>query len=170
MALAIYVALFIIRGPKMAERFKPNLTVALIIEHEGRFLMVEEYQETGDLCFGTIAGHVEARESIIEAALREGLEECGCEIELDHLVGVYDYVKDYETILRFTFKAHLKEGNPDLVKINDPDGDIVAIKWLTKDEIFAGKDLWRTRLIGPNFEDYFKGQAIPLSFITTVRP
>lgn len=153
----------------MSARFKPNLTVALIIEHEGRFLMVEEYQETGDLCFGTVAGHVEARESIVEAALREGLEECGCEVELDHLVGVYDYVKDNETILRFTFKAHLKDNDPSKVKISDPDGDIVAIKWLTREEIFGARDMWRTRLIGPNFEDYFNGQSIPLSFITTVR-
>lgn len=153
----------------MAERFKPHLTVALIIEHEGRFLMVEEYQETGELCFGTVAGHVEAKESIIEAALREGLEECGCPVELDYLVGVYDYVKDYETILRFTFKAHLKAQDPSQVKISDPDGDIVAIKWMTKEEIFEGKKMWRTRLIGPNYEDYFNGQQVPLSFITTVR-
>ena len=101
--------------------------------------------------------------------MREGLEECGCPVELDYLVGVYDYVKDYETILRFTFKAHLKDQDPSQVKISDPDGDIVAIKWMTKEEIFEGKKMWRTRLIGPNYEDYFNGQQVPLSFITTVR-
>ena len=153
----------------MSERFKPFLTLALIIEHEGRFLMVEEYQETGELCFGTIAGHVEAQESIIEAAKREGLEECGCEVVLDHLVGVYDYVKDYETIIRFTFKAHLKDDDVSKIKIADPDGDIVGIKWYTKEEIYANKKMWRTRLIGYNFDDYFKGKAIPLDAITEVR-
>ena len=135
----------------MSERFKPYLTVALIIEHEGRFLMVEEFQETGELCFGTIAGHVEAKESIIAAALREGREECGCEVELDHLVGIYDYVKDYETIIRFT------------------DQKIQAIKWYSRDEIYAQRAMWRTRLIGYNFDDYFKGQKLPLSCITEVR-
>ena len=153
----------------MSARFQPFLTVALIIEEDGRFLMVEEHQETGELCFGTVAGHVEAQESIIEAALREGLEECGCEVELDHLVGIYDYVKAKETIIRFTFKAHLKDHDISKVKINDPDGDIVGIKWYSKDEIYQNRKMWRTRLIGYNFDDYFKGQALPLSAITTVR-
>ena len=153
----------------MSERFKPFFFLFLIIEHEGRFLMVEEYQETGELCFGTIAGHVEAQESIIEAAKREGLEECGCEVVLDHLVGVYDYVKDYETIIRFTFKAHLKDDDVSKIKIADPDGDIVGIKWYTKEEIYANKKMWRTRLIGYNLDDYFKGKAIPLDAITEVR-
>lgn len=153
----------------MSDRFKPYLTVALIIEEADRFLMVEEYQETGELCFGTIAGHVEAQESIIEAALREGLEECGCPVELDHLVGIYDYVKDYETIIRFTFKAHLKDHDISKVKLTDPDGDIVGIKWYTKDEIYANKKMWRTRLIGYNFDDYFAGKALPLSSIQEVR-
>ena len=153
----------------MSERFKPYLTVALIIEQEGKFLMVEEYQETGELCFGTIAGHVEAKESIIDAALREAVEECGCPVELDYLVGVYDYVKDYETIIRFTFKAHLKDGAAAQLKLNDPDGEIVGIKWYTKEEIYEKKHMWRTRLIGYNFDDYFKGQSTPLSAITEVR-
>ena len=156
-------------GQDMSERFKPYLTVALIIEHEGRFLMVEEFQETGELCFGTIAGHVEAKESIIAAALREGREECGCEVELDHLVGIYDYVKDYETIIRFTFAAHLKDRDPSLVKVADPDHKIQAIKWYTREDIYAQKSMWRTRLIGYNFDDYFKGQKLPLSSITEVR-
>lgn len=153
----------------MSERFKPFLTVALIIEEAGKFLMVEEYQETGEQCFGTIAGHVEAKESIIQAALREGLEECGCEVELDHLVGIYDYVKDYETIIRFTFKAHLKDHDLSKLKVSDPDGDIIGIKWYTKDEIYANKKMWRTRLIGYNFDDYFAGKSFPLSMIQEVR-
>lgn len=153
----------------MSKRFQPFLTVALIIEHEGRFLMVEEYQETGELCFGTVAGHVDAKESIVEAALREGLEESGAEVELDYLVGVYNYVKEDATILRFTFKAHLKDGDPTKVKVNDPDGDIVAIRWYTKEEIYEKKDMWRTRLIGYNFDDYFAGKRAELDFITTVR-
>lgn len=153
----------------MSERFKPYLTVALIIEHEGRFLMVEEHQETGELCFGTIAGHVEKQESILDAARREGLEECGCPIELDHLIGVYDYVKDYETIIRFTFSAHLKDADPSQIKVCDPDGDITAVKWMTREEIYSQKKMWRTRLIGYNFDDYFAGKRFPLDLVTEVR-
>ena len=93
----------------MSERFKPFATVALIIEHEGRFLMVEEKNEFGATVFGMPSGHIDAKEGIIEAALREGYEETGCEIELTALTGIYDYVKDYETIYRFCFAAKLKQ-------------------------------------------------------------
>lgn len=153
----------------MAERFKPHLTVALMIECNDRFLMVEEFQDTGERCFGIPAGHVEANESIIEAAKREGLEETGCEIELEHLVGVYDYVKQNDTIIRFTFKAHLKDNDPSKAHPADPDGDILAIHWMTRAEVDACKDKWRTRLVGVGFADFDKGQSAPLSLISTVR-
>ena len=44
------------------------------------------------------------------------------------------------------------------MKANDPDNEILDIKWYTKEEIYARKDLWRTRLVGRNFDAYFKGQ------------
>ncbi len=95
----------------MSNRFKPNATVAVIIEHEDKFLMVEELNEDQDNkpVFGMPAGHIEAKESIIEAASREAFEECGCEVELTALVGIYDYVKNDETIERFCFAAKIKE-------------------------------------------------------------
>ena len=153
----------------MAERFKPHLTIALIIEYEGRFLMVEEFQDTGERCFGIPAGHVDAKESILEAAVREGLEETGCAIELEHLVGIYDYVKEKDTIIRFTFKARLKDNDPTKAHPADPDGDILAVHWMTREEINNRKSQWRTRLVGSSFDDYDKGQNFPLSLITTVR-
>ncbi len=155
----------------MSSRFKPYLTVALMIEHEGRFLVVEEKDEYDNLVFGFPAGHVDAKESIVQAAIREGFEETGRQVELDHLVGIYDYVKDDETILRFLFKAHFKDAH-DLMSLTpaDPDGDILAIKWYSKDEMLDQKDSWRTRLIGYNLVDYLNGKSISLSHLTTVVP
>ena len=57
-------------------RFTPHVTVATIIEDNGRFLMVEELAE-GRAVFNQPAGHLEADESLIQAALRETLEETG---------------------------------------------------------------------------------------------
>ena len=48
---------------------------------------------------------------------------------------------------------------------DDPDQEILAVKWYTKEEIYNGKDKWRTRLVGKNFDAYFKGQRCPLSII-----
>lgn len=155
----------------MSNRFKPNSTVALIIEHEGKFLMVEELNEDQDnrRVFGMPAGHIEAKESILEAALREGREETGCEVELLSLTGIYDYVKDYETIERFCFAARLKE-IPERLLAQDPDHEILNVRWYTRDEIYAKKDLWRTRLVGSCMDDYFGGQRYPLELIHVVRP
>lgn len=153
----------------MSERFKPFATVALIIEHKGRFLMVEEKNEYGATVFGMPSGHIDAKEGIIEAALREGYEETGCEIELKALTGIYDYVKDYETIFRFCFAAELKNV-PDTFKPRDPDGEILAIRFYTKEEIFNQKEAWRTRLVGLCMNDYLNNQRFPLSIIEKVVP
>lgn len=153
----------------MSERFKPFATVALIIEHEGRFLMVEEKNEFGATVFGMPSGHIDAKEGIIEAALREGYEETGCEIELTALTGIYDYVKDYETIYRFCFAAKLKQV-PETFKPHDPDGEILAVRFYTQEEIFSQKEAWRTRLVGLCMNDYLKNQAFPLSLIEKVVP
>lgn len=148
----------------MTKRFMPHCTVALLIEHNNKILMVEELDEYGKRVFGIPAGHVDAQESIIQAAIREGSEEVGCPIILENLIGVYDYVKENETILRFCFKARLEQV-PDSFTPNDPDGEILAVKWYDKDSIYANKDKWRTRLVGLCLQDYYNGQAFPLNLI-----
>lgn len=151
-------------------RFKPYATVALIIEHEGKFLMVEEHDEEGRLVFGMPSGHIDAKEGILHAAMREGAEETGLNLEIVALTGIYDYVKDYETIYRFTFEAKIKGEVPKELKPHDPDGEILAVRWYSKEEIFENKKAWRTRLVGLCMNDYLKGQRVPLSLITFLEP
>ncbi len=155
----------------MSNRFKPYATVALIIEHEGKYLMVEEYNEDQNnrLVFGNPCGHIDGRETILEAALREGHEETGTDIELVSLVSINDYVKDDETIYRFCFEARLKS-IPKHLEADDPDHEILNVRWYTKDEIYQGKDKWRTRLVGQNFDAYFAGERYPLSLIRSIHP
>ena len=117
----------------MSQRFKPFATVALIVEHNGKYLIVEEYNEDQDnrLVFGNPCGHIDARETILEAAIREGHEETGCDVELLSLVSIDDYVKDNETIYRFCFEAKLKDYQ-EKMSPDDPDQEILAVKWYTK--------------------------------------
>ena len=67
---------------------KPEITVATVIEKDNRFLLVEEETEYGIL-LNQPAGHLEADESLAEAAVRETLEETACELIPEALVGVY---------------------------------------------------------------------------------
>ena len=55
-------------------RFAPRVTVATIVEQDGRFLLVEE-QVGGRLVLNQPAGHLDPGESLIEAARRETLGE-----------------------------------------------------------------------------------------------
>ncbi len=153
----------------MTERFKPYATVAVIIEQQHRFLMVEEVNEDQHdrPVFSMPAGHVEGRETILQAAVREASEECGTQVELESLIGVYEYVKNEETILRFCFSARLKE-EPAVLQTQDPDQEITAVRWYSKEEIYARRQDWRTRLVGVCFDDYFKGIRYPLSLIHTI--
>lgn len=155
----------------MSNRFKPYATVALIIEEQGKYLMVEEYNEDENnrLVFSNPCGHIDEHESILDAARREGYEETGCNITLLNLICIHDYVKENETIYRFTFLARRDDENAKLVA-KDPDGEILRVRFYTKDEIYANKDKWRTRLVGKSFDEYFAGKRYPLDLIRSVYP
>lgn len=155
----------------MSSRFKPYATVALIVEHNGKYLIVEEYNEDQEnrLVFSNPCGHIDERETIVDAAKREGYEETGCEVDIVSLVSIDDYVKDNETIYRFCFEGKLKDYKEQM-KADDPDNEILAVKWYTKEEIYQNKDKWRTRLVGKNFDAYFKGQRFDLSLISSIKP
>ena len=55
-------------------RFKPSVTVAAVIERNGRFLLVQEHTPEG-VRFNPPAGHLERGESLVQACVREVREE-----------------------------------------------------------------------------------------------
>ena len=67
--------------------YPTDLTVAAVVDLDGRFLLVEE-QAMNRRVLGQPAGHIEAGESPEEAVVRETLEETGCDIECGELIGV----------------------------------------------------------------------------------
>lgn len=89
----------------------PHVTVATIVEHQGRFLFVEEEsQAMSHLVINQPAGHVEANETLIQAAVRETLEETAWHVEVTHLQGIYTYTPPSDlsmTYYRFCFRANL---------------------------------------------------------------
>jgi hypothetical protein len=65
-------------------RWKPSVTVAAVIERGGRYLLVEEETRDG-LRLNNPAGHLEAGESLLQAVVREVLEETACVFTPSHL-------------------------------------------------------------------------------------
>ena len=72
----------------MDTRWKPNVTVAAVIEQGGRFLLVEE-QTTEGLRLNNPAGHLDCGETPAQACARETLEETAHGFTPRALVGIY---------------------------------------------------------------------------------
>ncbi|MDH4286124.1 MAG: NUDIX hydrolase [Gallionella sp.] len=142
--------------------WKPNVTVAAVIERDGKFLLVEEETSQG-LRFNQPAGHLEADESLLAATMREVLEETAYHFTPQHLLGVYRWHSDESdtTYLRFAFTGIITGHEPDR-KLDD---GILHAVWLTPDEIRASQPRHRSPLILRCVEDYLAGKRFPLELL-----
>jgi 8-oxo-dGTP pyrophosphatase MutT (NUDIX family) len=156
-----------------SHRWKPSATVAAVIEHQGKFLLVEEHTPEG-LRLNNPAGHLDPGESPQEACARETLEETAYAFTPTALVGIY--LSRFErapstarpkgediTYLRFAFCGQLGA----LQTGRRLDYGIVRTLWLTVDEIRASHALHRSPLLVQCMEDYLAGKRYPLELVTT---
>ena len=146
----------------MDRSWKPNVTVAALIEGDGRFLMVEEESSQG-LRFNQPAGHLEEGESLIEATVRETLEETAHRFVPEYLIGVYQWPRPQGdiTYLRFAFGGSVGEEVPGLTL----DDGIVRAVWMTPQEIRATADRHRSPLIVQCVEDWLAGRRYDLDLL-----
>ncbi|MFZ3220183.1 MAG: NUDIX hydrolase [Rhodoferax sp.] len=150
----------------MDTRWKPHVTVATVIEKDGRFLLVEEHTPEG-LRLNNPAGHLDPGESPAVGSARETLEETAWHFTPTALVGIYlsRYQRGTQdiTYLRFTFCGELGafDANRSL------DTGIVRTLWLTPDEIRQSTARHRNPMVLQCLEDYLKGQRYPMALIHT---
>lgn len=147
----------------MSVIWKPNVTVAAIIFRDGKYLLVEEETDAG-LRFNQPAGHLECGEDLLDAVVREALEETAYHFKPTALVGIYNWRnrdKDV-TYLRFAFSGELYGWEAER-KLDD---GIVAARWLTVEEVRACADRHRSPLILQCIEDHAAGKRYPLDLLT----
>lgn len=141
-----------------------HVTVATVIEKNGKFLFVEEHTEgVTHSVFNQPAGHVEAGESLIEAAVRETMEETGYQVKVTDLIGIYTYTPPMfpdRTYFRFCLRAEVisHDENAEL------DTGIVGPAWMTLDELIETARA-RSPLVIKAVQDALSGQKYPLSLI-----
>lgn len=151
----------------MNTRWKPNVTVAAVIERDGRFLLVEE--ETSDgLRLNNPAGHLDCGETPEQACTRETLEETAYSFTPSALVGIYlsrqcTGAGGDTTYLRFAFCGTLGDCDPH----RKLDTGIVRTLWLTADEIRASAARHRSPQLVHCMDDYLVGTRYPLALIRT---
>ena len=148
-------------------RWKPSVTVAALIEQDGRFLLVEEETPDG-LRLNNPAGHLEPGESMLQGVVREALEETGRHFTPDALLGVYlarmhretDPAEDV-TYLRFAYRGRVGEPIPGAML----DTGIVRTVWMTPDEIRASVARHRSPMLLRCMEDHLAGRRFPLDAV-----
>lgn len=149
-------------------RWKPSVTVAAIIERDGRYLLVEEHTADG-LRLNNPAGHLDLGESLVDAAAREALEETAHPFVPQALVGIYlsRFVRPQRgedvTYLRFAFTGSVGEPIPGRA-LDEP---IVRTLWMTLDEVRASVARHRSPLVLQCIEEHHAGRRLPLDVLST---
>ena len=142
----------------------PHVTVATVIVDGDNYLMVEERDKSsGVMVFNQPAGHLEAGESLQQAALRETLEETAWEAELLGVLGIalYTAPSNGVTYHRVTFL-----GRP-LQRASgaELDPDIHAVHWMDYEAILANSAKLRSPLTLAAVELHRRGVCYPLELI-----
>lgn len=142
--------------------WKPNVTVAAVVERDGDFLLVEEETAQG-IRYNQPAGHLEPGESLLAAVVRETLEETAWDFRPTALIGVYQYrhESDGVTYLRFAFAGNLSDHHPERTL----DAGILRALWLPVAEIRANRTQHRSPLLLECIEDYLAGRRYPLNLL-----
>ncbi|MCG8427858.1 MAG: NUDIX hydrolase [Chromatiales bacterium] len=144
----------------------PHTTVAAVIEHDNRFLMVKEAPNNGEIVYNQPAGHLEEGENLIEAIIRETREETNWRLNPQGLVGVYRWQIPPQgaTYLRFCFHGSVEDHQPELAL----DPDIIEVVWMSRGELEACREQMRSPMVLRCIDDYLEGQRAPLSLLNDI--
>lgn len=143
-------------------RWKPNVTVAAIVECDQKFLFVEE-NVSNHIVFNQPAGHLEKDESFIDAVKREVLEETAWEFTPQSIVGIYMYPNQHNdtTYLRFCFSGTCNNHHSDQTL----DDGIIQAVWLNREDIKKNKDKMRSPMVSQCINDYLSAKSYPLELL-----
>lgn len=144
--------------------WKPSVTVAGVIERDGRFLFVEE-EADGQVVINQPAGRLDPNESLLQAVTREVLEETRYRFSPTALVGIYLWPHESKqiTYLRFAFTGEITGED----KERDLDTGILRPLWLTPEELQRRQDRHRSKLVSRCVADYRAGNRYPLELLAS---
>ncbi|MDH4093271.1 MAG: NUDIX hydrolase [Betaproteobacteria bacterium] len=144
-------------------RWRPSVTVAAVIERDGKFLFVEEIAG-GRRVLNQPAGHLDPGESLVQAVAREVLEETAHRFTPTALLGIYRWLYDREdvTFLRFAFLGRVDGPEPG----RNLDKEIVAALWLAPTELAARRAEHRSPLVQQCVDDFLAGRSFPLDVLS----
>jgi 8-oxo-dGTP pyrophosphatase MutT (NUDIX family) len=143
--------------------WKPDVTVAAVVERDGQFLFVEE-RASGRVVLNQPAGHLEKNESFLEAVAREALEETGWTFVPEAVTGIYVWQPEHltRTFLRVAFAGRLARHAP----ARPLDHGILRTRWLDRDQLVTLQARHRSPLVLRCVDDYLAGTRYPLGLLS----
>ena len=147
--------------------YQTDLTVAAVVDLDGRFLLVEE-QSNGRRVLSQPGGHIEAGESPEDAVVRETLEETGCTVKCGNLIGVYLWIhpQTRQQFLRIAYEATFVACDDEL----QLDEGIIARRWTTLQEIEAQQNRLRSPVVLRCAQDFAAGKRQSDDLFTGMLP
>ena len=144
--------------------WKPSVTVAAVVEHDGRFLLVEE-EADGLVVINQPAGHLDPNESLLRAVSREVLEETRYRFTPKALVGIYLWPHETKdiTYLRFAFTGEITGEDTG----RELDAGILRPLWLTPEELQQQAKRHRSVRVWRCVNDYLAGRRYPLDLLAS---
>lgn len=140
--------------------FKPHVTVACVVQAQGKFLVVEE-TINGKALWNQPAGHLEADETLLQAASRELYEETGVRAVPQTFIRMHQWIAPDKTpFLRFLFAIDLVEQLP----TQPHDSDIDRCLWLDAQQIINAENL-RSPLVAESIRCYQRAERYPPSML-----
>lgn len=145
--------------------WQPDVTVATVVFRDGRLLVVEE-NVGGRRVLNQPAGHLEPDEAIVDAAVRETLEETGWTVRLTAFIGAYQWQapETGRSYLRLAFTAEPVAHHPE----RPLDTGIVQAHWLTPTELRARDAEHRSPLVWRVVQDALEGRRLPLEAVAAL--
>jgi ADP-ribose pyrophosphatase YjhB (NUDIX family) len=146
-------------------RWRPQVTVAAVIEHQGKFLMVKERIDNR-IVYNQPAGHLEPNETLHDAVIREVQEETARRFLPKNITGIYRmHIAEKDvTYLRVCFTGSVSEPQPGQAL----DEGILEAVWLDKDELLQQTVSLRSPLVLHSIEDYLSGKCYPLDLVKDI--
>jgi ADP-ribose pyrophosphatase YjhB (NUDIX family) len=139
-----------------------TITCSLMIEQDGKLLLVQEAEPEIYGLWNQPSGHVAPGETLEACALREAREETGYDVELTGIQAVYYQTVAGQEDINLCFRARPLGGGPR----HPLEPDILKARWFTREELraFPRAQLRHARARA-RLEDWLAGKTFPLEVL-----
>ena len=144
--------------------WKPHVTVAAVAEHPkktGYFLFVEENIDR-QWVINQPAGHLDANETLLQAVVRETLEETAWDFVPEAIVGIYQWHNpqyNNHTMIRIAYCGRAIQEH----FTRKLDDGIRQAFWLNREELMQSR--LRSPMVLATLDDYLAGKRYPLELV-----